>query len=351
MRKLSEIDAVLTELQDTLAFPVEQVSRAHAHDLAKSGRNLISYATAKGDPLTLHEAEKEGWDNVVFYWHKAIEKSPASVTHKGYDTTGVKAQFIVNALNRVLGLDGWEEENTFEKTEIVFGRSKKEGWHVTCRTVLRVMFENDVEGREIDGKRPSVWSVYRQAWGEHTSIEKGSALKGAQTNAFKKVASLVGCGAIAYEKTLDEDAAPLPAKPEETAPARTPQGRVAGTGRAEPEPPLKTEEKGEGPIPEGFEDADETLKKFWSEVAKFIGKIPDWERGVVCYLRTTNKIDLIADSKQTPARDAALQAFWKVLRDLDDATRKATVENAIKLDEMAAEGPPAEGEGVPFGDA
>ena len=106
MRKLSEIDAVLGELQDTLLFPIEEVSRAHAHDLAKSGRNLISYSNAKGDPLTLHEAEKEGWDNVSFYWHKAIEKSPASLTHKGYDTTGVKAQFVINGLNRVLGLDG-----------------------------------------------------------------------------------------------------------------------------------------------------------------------------------------------------------------------------------------------------
>ena len=339
MRKLSEIDAVLGELQDTLLFPIEEVSRAHAHDLAKSGRNLISYSNAKGDPLTLHEAEKEGWDNVSFYWHKAIEKSPASLTHKGYDTTGVKAQFVINGLNRVLGLDGWEEENKFETTEIVFGRSKKEGFHVTCRTVLRAIFVNDT-GLEVDGKAPSTWSVYRQAWGEHTSLEKGSALKGAQTNALKKVAAMVGCGAIAYEKTLDEDAVPLPAKPEETAPARTPQGRVAGTGRAEPEPPEK--EKGEGPVPEGFEDADETLKKFWSETAKFVGKVADWERGVVCYLRVTNKLDLIENSKQSPARDAALQAFWKVLRDLDDATRKATIENAIKLDGMAAEGPPPE---------
>jgi len=43
---------------------------------------------------------------------EAIERTNGNVTGRGYSTTGIKYQYVVNRLNEVLGLGGYRTEQT-----------------------------------------------------------------------------------------------------------------------------------------------------------------------------------------------------------------------------------------------
>ncbi len=130
---------------------------------------------------------------------EAIERTTATITKRGYDTTGIKAQYIVDRLNEILGLHGWRTEACFEITESKTAKDRPM-FDVVCDLTLLV--------GGIDDKGEFLHWAIREATGGHSSISKADAKKGAYSNALKKAAALLGCGAEAYRGTIDDDNVP-----------------------------------------------------------------------------------------------------------------------------------------------
>jgi hypothetical protein len=129
---------------------------------------------------------------------EAIERSDGRVTGKGYSTTGIKYQYVVNRLNDVLGLGGFRvnrittvRESTTSKGRTVF--------EATCE--VRILLGEWREGSFV----PFAEAI---ADGGHTATAEADARKGAFTNGFKKAAAFFGVGRQAYEGTLDDDSLP-----------------------------------------------------------------------------------------------------------------------------------------------
>jgi hypothetical protein len=161
---------------------------------------------------------------------EAIERTNGNVTGRGYSTTGIKYQFIVNRLNDVLGLGGYRTEQnvivrpgTTQKGRAVF--------EATCEILLQL-------GEWVDG----VFVVFAEAHGTggHTSTIEADARKGAFTNGLKKAAAMCGCGRQAYEGTIDDDNEPAadwepsssspPPPPERPSPSARPAAIEGGFG-------------------------------------------------------------------------------------------------------------------------
>ncbi len=129
---------------------------------------------------------------------EAVERTKASLTRKGYDTTGIKYQYVVNRLNDVLGLGGFRVERDF----VVKERQSRNGntlYEVACDLIMQL-------GRWEDGK----FLPFAEATGTggHTSTTEADAKKGSFTNGFKKVAAFFGCGWQAYAGCIDDDNVP-----------------------------------------------------------------------------------------------------------------------------------------------
>jgi len=157
----------------------------------------------------------------------AIEKTKTSETRKGYDTTGIKYQYIVNRLNEVLGIGGFRVEREFSLTEKT-AHSGKPMYECTCDILMQL-------GSWNEGKfQPMAEAV---STGGHTSGNIADAKKGAFTNAFKKAAAFFGCGWQAYAGIIDDDNIPwtvnngynnkpTTTKPQSKSPKSEPGGRV-----------------------------------------------------------------------------------------------------------------------------
>src|SRR5688572_20320420 len=67
----------------------------------------------------------------------AIERTRKELTKKGYDTTGIKYQFVVNRLNEVLGVGSFRVQREFSMRE----RQSRNGgpiYDVTCDLVMQL---------------------------------------------------------------------------------------------------------------------------------------------------------------------------------------------------------------------
>jgi hypothetical protein len=163
------------------------------------------------------------------FGEEAIERTEGRVTGRGYDTTGIKYQFIVNRLNEVLGIGCWRTEQVINLRETTTSKGRA-AFDATCNLTLRF----------------GVWEAgtflpWAEAFatGGHQSLSEADARKGAFTNGLKKAAAMVGCGKQAYEGTLDDDAVPAEASREYAPSARPP----ATTRPAAPRPqPIRTQE-------------------------------------------------------------------------------------------------------------
>ena len=129
---------------------------------------------------------------------EAVERTKASVTRKGYDTTGYKYTYIVQRLNEVLGVGGFRVQPDFTIKE----RKSRNGaplYDVTCDLIMQL-------GRWDAGK----FLPFAEApgTGGHTSTTEADAKKGSFTNGFKKVAAFFGCGWQAYAGCIDDDNLP-----------------------------------------------------------------------------------------------------------------------------------------------
>ena len=149
---------------------------------------------------------------------EAIERTRADVTKKGYDTSGIKYQYVVNRLNEVLGVGGFRVTREFALRE----RQSRSGYpmvEATCDLTMQL-------GQWVDGQ----FQPFAEATGTggHVAASEADAKKGAFTNGFKKVAAFFGCGWEAYAGRLDDDSLP----PEDARgvvdrPARAPKPRAA----------------------------------------------------------------------------------------------------------------------------
>lgn len=140
---------------------------------------------------------------------EAVERTKASETRKGYDTTGYQYQYLVNALNETLAPESWSfSYRTVKEIEGKYGNGSS--FHdVTAEVTVEILGST------------------RTCVGGHVSKSYGDALKGAITNAFKKTLAFFGPGKKAYEGALDDDYRPLPDHQPAQPPARQPARAAA----------------------------------------------------------------------------------------------------------------------------
>jgi hypothetical protein len=131
---------------------------------------------------------------------EAIQRTKSVETHRGYDTTGIGYQYVVDRLNETVGINGWGFY--YELVKEIEGRYKdrpdgSQGMPFHDVTVRVSMWVVDKEN-------------LKSCAGGHIAAMYGDALKGAITSALKKTAALYGVGAEAYRGAIDEDNKPLP---------------------------------------------------------------------------------------------------------------------------------------------
>lgn len=129
---------------------------------------------------------------------EAVERTKASVTRKGYDTTGIKYQYVVDRLNEVLGVGCYRTDQEFHIREFE-RRNNYKAYDVTCDITLYL-------GEWKEGGFVPFAEV--RGTGGHVSNNVADAKKGAYTNGFKKTAAMLGVGSEAYRGTIDDDNVP-----------------------------------------------------------------------------------------------------------------------------------------------
>lgn len=127
-----------------------------------------------------------------------IQRTEGRITGRGYDTTGIGYQHVVNRLNEAVGLGCWRAHRTVTVKTITTSKGR-EAYEAICDLTL-----------ELGSWENGEFVVFAEALsdGGHTSMSEADARKGAYTNALKKAAAMFGCGRQAYEGTLDDDNVP-----------------------------------------------------------------------------------------------------------------------------------------------
>ncbi len=164
---------------------------------------------------------------------QCVQRTEGRVTGRGYDTSGIGYQFVVNRLNEVLGLGGFRAHRTVTVKEITRANGRA-AFESICDLTLEL-------GAWEDGQ----FVVFAEslADGGHVAMSEADARKGAYTNAFKKAAAFFGVGRQAYEGTLDDDNVPSDGAAESVAAPKpkvavvsAPQGSPANGTAAKPSP-------------------------------------------------------------------------------------------------------------------
>lgn len=129
---------------------------------------------------------------------EAVERTSGSVTGRGYDTTGIKYQYLADRLNEVTGVGGFRTIRTITVRGITTAKGRP-----AHEAIAEVSLEL---GEWLDG----TFVPFAQAWGDggHIAMSEADARKGAFTNGFKKAAAFLGAGRDAYRGTLDDDHTP-----------------------------------------------------------------------------------------------------------------------------------------------
>jgi len=120
-----------------------------------------------------------------------VEKASKELTKKGYDTTGIKYQAVVDRFNDVLTPFGWN----YKVVLCDFADIKTSNGYAFFECTIDLAI--------------TVLEMTKTHTGSHTAKTKGDAKKGAITNALKKCAAMFGVGRQAYLGTLDDDNLPV----------------------------------------------------------------------------------------------------------------------------------------------
>jgi hypothetical protein len=129
---------------------------------------------------------------------EAIERTTAEQTGRGYDTSGIKIAYVIDRLNRVLGIGGFRFSPRVEVRERA-ARNGRQVYEAVCELVLQL-------GKWDQGH--FVPFAEASGFGGHIAVLEADARKGALSNALKKTASIVGCGWQAFAGRLDDDNEP-----------------------------------------------------------------------------------------------------------------------------------------------
>lgn len=118
--------------------------------------------------------------------NKILKKGePKNITEdktRGFSSTGYDPQYIIDAMNKVFGIEGWGFEDLYNKT-----------------------FENETVAKIRAWLSVGDNEVSRTAYGSKKILEKtwlGDAKKSAQTDAIKKALSYFSIGNRAYHGRL-----------------------------------------------------------------------------------------------------------------------------------------------------
>jgi Rad52/22 family double-strand break repair protein len=174
------------------------------------------------------------------FLEEAIERTDGRVTGRGYSTTGIKYQYVVNRLNEVLGIGCYRAHRTVTVKEMQTAKGRP-AFEAICDLTLELgTWEN---GEFV------CWAE-SLADGGHTSMSEADARKGAYTNAFKKAAAFFGVGKQAYEGSIDDDNTPpeatgedivrIPPPQQPQAPQRQEPVPSASLPASQPQQPLAT---------------------------------------------------------------------------------------------------------------
>lgn len=126
---------------------------------------------AAADPAHLQIAEEIYKKLSAPFPEEALSKDSS----RGFDLTSVKAQYVVERLNDVLGIDGWRVTGEYEYIK------DKEG------TIEDVVFHGKLLIRI--GR---LWHIIESVGHSEMKKHVGDSLKGARTDFLSKAASLVG---------------------------------------------------------------------------------------------------------------------------------------------------------------
>jgi len=99
---------------------------------------------------------------------------------RGFDLTSIKAQWVVDRLNSVFGIWGWDFKPSFEQV----------GNHIVCHGVLTVTWEG--VSREV-----------AQTGSHEIKKNVGDAYKSASTDCLGKAASWIGIGNDVFKGNID----------------------------------------------------------------------------------------------------------------------------------------------------
>lgn len=148
--------------------------------------------------MTLEERKKMFAALSAPFPEEAVERTEARTTGRGYNTTGIKAQYILDRLNSVLGVGGWRAHREITVKEITSGSGRK-----MYEAIADVILEL---GEWVDGQ----FQTFAEALadGGHISMSEADARKGSFSNALKKAAAAFGAGGEAYRGTIDDDNTP-----------------------------------------------------------------------------------------------------------------------------------------------
>lgn len=156
---------------------------------------------------------------------ECIERTSGRETGKGYDTAGVRAQFLMNRINEVCGVGCYRIHRTITVRQTTSPKG---------RALFEAICDMTVElGHWENGE----FVVFAEALadGGHTAFAEADAKKGSTTNALKRALACFGIGKAAWEGTLDDDNLPLPSS---EVPAHV-QTQLQHSRRA-PAPPTRT---------------------------------------------------------------------------------------------------------------
>lgn len=155
---------------------------------------------------------KEVYRGLEWPWPRdAIQHTDTKDTFKGYNTTGIAYQYVVDRLNLLVGLGGWRDRIRVVKVDEYQNAKGKTMFDAVVKVRIAIGM-TVLDPTSPKGSRFVEWAHHEQHGGHSSSVE-ADALKGGATNAMKKCAAMLGCGASAYRGTLDDDNIPLPAPP------------------------------------------------------------------------------------------------------------------------------------------
>lgn len=133
----------------------------------------------------------------------AFTTTDKDVTKKGYDTTGIIVQFLINRLNEEVGIGHWQIIVLDQSVETYKTKDERTRYAATCKIVMQFgNWRNDklratetedwhIGGFHVLAERPGV--------GGSDSSNQADGEKGALTGAIKNACKLFGCGKEVYE--------------------------------------------------------------------------------------------------------------------------------------------------------